>query len=388
MQLSRGHYIAITSSLIIIIWMISGSLTHGPLEQTKAPVNVSESDLFSVQVERYTASKITPQLIIHGQTAPNRTVHLKAEIAGTVLNVLAREGEFVEKGQVIVEIDPKDKKQQLQQAKALLRQRQVEHEANRSLVGKGLQNKTNLAQSESLLAAAEAQVTALSIAYNAREIKAPFSGVLENRQVEIGSYLRVADPVISVLQFDPYIIKGFVSEKDLALIELGINATGKTIKDQTVTGKIRYISSQANPATRSFLVELEVPNPSGRQADGVTADIMVPLQQTDGIFISPALLSLNDKGILGAKYVSDEQHVIFAPVKLIKSEASGIWVSGLPNPVDLIVVGQSFVSAGEKVNSVLKRPPLTSNELTKHPHKQDLVNKDKSASISNTAKGK
>lgn len=364
MQLTRGHFLAIGATVIITIWMFTGVFTDSDLNETQAPVEKESSSIFSVQVEQFNATTITPELTLHGQTAPNREVHLKSEVSGTVLKLHAREGDFVNKGQILIEIDAKDKHQQLKQAKALLKQREVEHQANQSLIGKGLQNKTKLAQSESLLAAAQAQVTVTGIALNATKIKAPFAGILEDRKVEVGSYLKVADPVISLLDYNPFIIKGHTAEKDLTLIRAGSRATGKTLDGQLKPGIIRYVASKANPSTRTFTIELEINNPSERQADGVTADIIIPLNETNGIFISPALLSLNEKGILGAKFVADDNQVMFAPVELIKAEATGIWVSGLPNPVNLIVVGQSFVSPGEKVNPVFKKEMLSEEEFT------------------------
>ena len=367
MQLTRGHYIALGSTLLIILWMLTGLLKPTNLNATEAPVQKETSEIFSVQVEQYDAKTIIPELVIHGQTAPNRSVEIKAEIAGKVLKINAREGDFVQKDQIIIEIDPRDKKEQLDQAKALLKQRKVEHQANQSLIGQGLQNKTRLAESEALLASANAQVTALTIDLNASKIKAPFSGILENRHVEVGSYLRVADPVISLLDYNPFIVKAYAAEKDLMLIQTGSKAKAKLINGSVLDGTIRFVSSTANDASRTFAVELEIQNLSERQANGVTADISIPLQPTNGIFISPALLTLNEKGLLGAKYVGEDNRVIFSPVQLIKAEATGVWISGLPNPVDLIVVGQSFVSTGEKVNPVTIRPTLSKSELNNAP---------------------
>ena len=367
MQLTRGHYIALGSTLLIILWMLTGLLKPTNLNATEAPVQKETSEIFSVQVEQYDAKTIIPELVIHGQTAPNRSVEIKAEIAGKVLKINAREGDYVKKDQIIIEIDPRDKKEQLDQAKALLKQRKVEHQANQSLIGQGLQNKTRLAESEALLASANAQVTALTIDLNASKIKAPFSGILENRHVEVGSYLRVADPVISLLDYNPFIVKAYAAEKDLMLIQTGSRAKAKLINGSVLDGTIRFVSSTANDASRTFAVELEIQNLSERQANGVTADISIPLQPTNGIFISPALLTLNEKGLLGAKYVGEDNRVIFSPVQLIKAEATGVWISGLPNPVDLIVVGQSFVSTGEKVNPVTIRPTLSKSELNNAP---------------------
>lgn len=364
MTLAKGPAIAIGSFTLITLWMLTGLFSSDDSAPIAPPVKQESDTLFSVQVKRFHAQEIIPELIIHGETAPSREVLISSEVAGKVTAIHAREGDYVEKGSVIIEIDPKGKVQQLNQAKALVKQRSLEYKADQSLIGKGLQNQTQLAASEASLEAAKAQFELLTIELNATKIIAPFSGILENRHIEVGSFLRVGDPIIQLMSFDPFIIKGFAAEKDLQLIKKGVKGNGKTIDGKTVTGIIRYVSSTANKASRTFAVELAVQNPNKRQADGVTANISIPLQTTQGVFISPALLSLNENGTLGAKRVNEKQVVEFLPVQLVKAESDGIWISGLPSPVDLITAGQSFVSAGEKVTPVFKQPPTTESEMT------------------------
>ncbi len=369
MQLERGHYIALGATAILSFWMITGMVSEEAQPQKIAVVENVKSDIFSVQVERFHAQTVVPELIIHGQTAPNRSVALTSELSGKVIKIHKREGDFVKKGQLIVEIDPQDKPQKLIMAQAQLKQRELEHQANQKLIKKGLQNETQLAQSESLLAAAKAQVKLLQVQLAATNIRAPFSGILEGRKVELGTFLKSGNGIISLLDFNPFIIKAYAAEKDLVRIQTGSKAMGRTLDGIEHQGAIRYVSSQASAASRTFAVELEINNPSERQSDGATADIFVPMGQTPAIFITPALLSLNEKGIMGAKYVASDQQVVFAPIELVKAESNGVWVSGLPNPVDLIVVGQSFVSPGETVRPVFKEPVLDSHE----PLEQNLA---------------
>ena len=360
MQFTRGHFIAIGATAIISLWMLSGVGNNEP-EATMAPVQGAQEGLFSVQVQTFHSSEITPELIVHGETAPSRMVTLTSEVTGKVLKLHAREWQLVKADQVIIEIDPQDLPQQLRQAKALLKQRQLEHKANKTLIGKGLQNETRLAESEAMLEAAKAQIKALQIQLAGTKVKAPYDGILENRHVELGTYLRHGDPIIDVLDYNPFLIKGFAAEKDLHLIKRDSVAKGVTLDGIEHQGKIRYVSTQSSKASRTFAVELEINNPDERQTDGVTADIRIPLDSAKAVFISPALLSLNERGIMGAKYVVDNQ-VAFSPVELIKAESSGVWVSGLPDPVDLIIAGQSFVSPGEKVKPVYKQSQIINED--------------------------
>ncbi len=356
MTLTRGHIIAISAATVISLWMLSGS-NQESAQAITAPVGKGDDALFSVQVERFEGKTITPELIISGATAPSRQVTVLAETTGTVKAIHAREGELVKTGQLIIELDPRDKPQQLQEAQANLKQRKIEYEASRSLVERNLQQPTHLAESEARLAAAQARLKALEIELAATKITAPFTGVLESRQVELGAYVRNGDPIAQILDFNPFLIKGHVAEKDLLKLKVGHNAKGKTLDGKVHEGRIRYISSQSNKHSRTFAVELEIDNPEEHQADGLTADIRVPLNPVTATLITPALLSLNENGVLGAKYVTDQQ-VHFSPVQLVKTEPLGVWVSGLPNPADLIVVGQSFVSPGDKVKPVFKAKPI------------------------------
>lgn len=358
MQLQPSHFIALGASAIIALWMTSGTLDSDATTEPQAPVKNEVNSAFAVQVERFSAKAITPELSLNGETRANRHVDITSEVDGKVEKILAREGDFVKKGQLILQIDQQDKPQKLKQAKALVNQRTLEFKANQKLIGQGLQNQTRLAESESLLEAAKAQVKALEVAIAGTQIRAPFAGILENRQVELGSYLRAGHAIISIMDYNPFVIQAFVAEKDLAKVKQGTTAKGKTLDGQYYSGTIRYVSSVAYQTSRAFSVELEINNPSERQANGITAEILIPLNQTDAIFVSPALLSLNEQGVLGAKHVNAQNVVEFTPVELVKAKADGVWISGLPNPVDLIVTGQSFVSAGEKVKAVFKQAPI------------------------------
>lgn len=358
MQLQPSHFIALGASAIIALWMTSGTLDSDATTEPQAPVKNEVNSAFAVQVERFSAKAITPELSLNGETRANRHVDITSEVDGKVEEILAREGDFVKKGQLILQIDQQDKPQKLKQAKALVNQRTLEFKANQKLIGQGLQNQTRLAESESLLEAAKAQVKALEVAIAGTQIRAPFAGILENRQVELGSYLRAGHAIISIMDYNPFVIQAFVAEKDLAKVRQGTTAKGKTLDGQYYSGTIRYVSSVAYQTSRAFSVELEINNPSERQANGITAEILIPLNQTDAIFVSPALLSLNEQGVLGAKHVNAQNVVEFTPVELVKAKADGVWISGLPNPVDLIVTGQSFVSAGERVKTVFKQAPI------------------------------
>jgi multidrug efflux system membrane fusion protein len=102
-------------------------------------------------------------------------------------------------------------------------------------------------------------------------------------------------------------------------------------------------------ATRTFRVEIELPNPDAKLRDGVTADIHIPVRQIKAMRISPAILILDDQGKVGVRAVVDGR-VKFFPVQIQTDNPDGMWVTGLPDRVNVITVGQEFVNNGEHVD--------------------------------------
>jgi len=105
-------------------------------------------------------------------------------------------------------------------------------------------------------------------------------------------------------------------------------------------------------ATRTFRIELEVPNPDGKLVSGITAELELPTSTLQAHRISPALLSLDKANRIGLKTVTADSHVKFMPVSIARSSADGLWVSGLPATLDVITIGQGFVRDGDEVIAV------------------------------------
>ena len=124
-----------------------------------------------------------------------------------------------------------------------------------------------------------------------------------------------------------------------------------------VTGRVaeaelRYVASEADPVTRTFKVEFEIPNPDGSLVSGITASLTIPVRFVSAFQLSPALLSLDRSARLGIKIVNQQNRVEFLPVSVIRSSADGVWIAGLPEGTRIITVGQGFVVPGTMVDAV------------------------------------
>jgi multidrug efflux system membrane fusion protein len=183
-------------------------------------------------------------------------------------------------------------------------------------------------------------------------IRAPFNGILQDRLVEIGDFVKSGDEVATFVDNTTIVVTGSVAEQEVGGIAIGDEATAKLITGQTVAGRIRYVAPVANQQTRTFTVELEIENADGSLPAGVTAEMNLPGSQALAQKISPALLTLDLDGNLGVKIVNDDRLVEFHPVVIAQSDTDGVWVAGLPESATIIVVGQGYVVPGQLVEAV------------------------------------
>ena len=181
------------------------------------------------------------------------------------------------------------------------------------------------------------------------QITAPFSGLLESDSAELGSLLQSGDLCGTVIQLNPIMLTGYVPETQISRIETGAKATGKLASGDDVEGEVVFISRAADPVTRTFRIEIRVPNEDLRLRDGQTARIAVASEGTSGHLLPPSALTLNDDGELGVRTVGEGNLVEFFPIELVRDTPSGMWLSGLPDEVQVIVVGQEFVESGVEV---------------------------------------
>ena len=216
----------------------------------------------------------------------------------------------------------------------------------------GFRSETAVAAAKAVRDQAAAQLERARLELENTEIKAPFDGVYETRHAEVGDFLRVGDPCATVIQRSPFLIVGSISERDVSKIRQGNRGVANLATGETIEGVVRFVGASADPATRTFEVELEVPNEDGALRDGVTADFKIFAEVRSAHRVPRVALVLNDAGDIGVRTLDPENTVEFLPVRLIGETASGVWVSGLEGDVRLIVRGQGFVSAGQKVGAV------------------------------------
>ena len=324
----------------------------------------ANTQLQSVRTSTYVAKPMAIEVPLRGRTQAKASVGAVAETAGVVDTVHVTKGQNVAVGDLLCTLDQGTRaaavaqaEAGLEQANASLAQAQSDFDTNAELREKGLAAPNTARQLEVALSSAKASISAAQAALdNAQaeldrtEIRAKVAGVVQDPLVSAGAMLAMGQPCATIVQLDPMVFIGQVPEARIALARLGLDAVIKTITGQDVAGKVTFISSTADPATRSFPVEIEVPNAGGAIRDGITATATVNMGSAPAHLVPQSVLTLNDDGVLGVSIVTDGI-VKFVPVQIASDTRDGVWVLGLPTSADVITVGQEYVKDGQAVEA-------------------------------------
>lgn len=342
-------WIAILFAVAATLWVASGLVGQDEANAVPAAAETGDAPLPGVQFILSEARTHQRELTVNGHTVATRHVRLRAETDGRIASITSEKGRRVAAGEVIARIALDNREAIRAEAQALVRQREVEFSASKQLAGKGFRSDTNLAQAQALLESARAALARIEVDIANTNIRAPFDGMLNDRMVEIGDFVQSGDEVARIVDMNPMLVVIAVAETNIAALSIGQIAEVRLVTGETRTGVIRYIASVADSATRTFRVEVELENADGAIRDGITAAVTLSLDALPAHFITPAILTLNDAGQLGVKLIDADDRIVFQPVRIIASQAEGVWLAGLPDRGRIVVIGQEFVADGQQV---------------------------------------
>lgn len=372
--------------------------TNATMDETTGEAAAQEDT--ASQVQRGTVSVVAVKsvgqtvqngVLVRGRTEAERQVNVQAETGGLVVSKPIRKGSFVETGQLVCEIDPgtrpavlAETKARLAEAKARLpeanarvaeaRARLTEATINDEVASQlsqdGFASETRVAATAAAVSAAEAgiqsavsgveaaaagiqsaeaAVAAASKDIDRLQIRAPFEGLLETDTAELGTLLQPGGLCATIIQLDPIKLVGFIAETAVDKVKVGALAGARLLSGREVQGRVSFLSRSADPNTRTFRVEAEVPNSDLSIRDGQTVEIGIAADGVMAHLLPQSAMTLDDAGTIGVRYVTPENKAAFSPVTILRDSVEGIWVTGLSTDVSVITVGQEFVSDGVPV---------------------------------------
>jgi len=344
---SRSAWIAALLVVLVTAWFASG-LIGGAEDAPNAGKN-GAPDPVPVAVAPSSAETVARTLILEGQAIPDRETQVVAEAAGTIVAVPARKGAAVDADAVIARLDAAGREADLRRAEAELDRAERDYDNARTLLERGAGTMDRVANTRATLAAAEAQLESAKAALADTTIRAPFAGRLEDVSANVGEYVGAGMAVARIVDNAPLTIRARVAQQSVARVEAGQAAQVAFITGETREGRVTFVGTNADPETRTFLMEVEIANEDGAIPAGISAEIRIETGKIRAHFVSPALLALDEGGALGLKVVGGDHRVAFHEVDVVRAETNGVWVTGLPDTAQIITVGQGFVRAGDLV---------------------------------------
>ena len=344
------------------------------------------------------ARMIDSAVILRGQTEAARSVEVRAQTSGQVTSEPLRKGNYVTTDQLLCQIDVgtreaslaeanarlaeararvPEAQARLDEAMARLDEAKINDNAASKLSQGGFASETRVASAQASVRAAEAAVASAKSGLESTgagiqsaeaaiasvqkdidrlQITAPFEGLLETDTAELGSLMQPGALCATVLQLDPIKLVGFVPETDVDRVEIGALAGARLAGGQDVQGRVTFLSRSADQTTRTFRVEIQVPNADLKIRDGQTAEIIVAANGASAHLLPQSALTLNDDGDLGVRTVDANNLAQFAKLTLLRDTADGVWVAGLPETANVITVGQEYVIDGVSVLPTYEEP--------------------------------
>ncbi len=296
-------------------------------------------------------------LAVRGRTEADQKAIVRADASGVVTSTPVALGAPVKKGDVLCRLDVEAREAGKREAEAALRKAEIDYEAGVKLTAEGFRSEAGLASLKAARDQARANADRASIELEKTIIRAPFDGVFDARLAETGDLLKPGDPCGTVVKPSPFLVTGAVAEKDVALVKAGDRARASLATGETLDGVVRFVASAADPATRTFAIEVEIPNEDGKLRDGVTADLTLLGAARDAHKVPRSALTLDDGGRIGVKLIGAANKAQFAAVSIIGEDPEGVWVAGLNGPQRVIVRGQDYVKDGETVTATVGGAP-------------------------------
>lgn len=343
--------VAVAVLLLTALWVASGALFPSSREVDRPAPTVRGGAAPEVVVSEISAEEVSRTVTLFGRTEPARSVELKAETTGRVVSVGVPRGSRVGAGAVILQLDDADRLARLTQARATLRQRELEFEGQTKLRPSGYISDAKLAESQAMLEMARAELRRAELDIARMTVRAPFAGALQDRFVEQGDYVSPGTKVANFVDERSLVVAASVAEKDIGALRRGLAGEARLATGERVRGILRYVAPVSEGKTRTFAVELEIPNAAGALRAGVTAEVDVPVGKVRAHRLPSSLLTLAEDGTVGVKIVDKTGRAHFMPTQVARADAGGTWVTGLPDPAPVITGGQGYVKSGQVVRA-------------------------------------
>ncbi len=339
-----------------------------------------ESDRPLVEVERVLMTDLEDRVTAVGEIVATHHAELAAEIDGRVTELVIEEGAAVEAGQSILLLDPARRRLELDRAEARVAEEeaQVENDRRRlarqrELSAQKIASESSLDEAETALRLAEAKLTAARAALGVERralreatVRAPFDGLVVERKVSLGEYVRMGEPLVEIVSLDPIEVEFRVAEVDSSFVRLGqdVDVTVAPYPDRVFHATVTVISPTIDRHSRTLRVKAALDNTERLLRPGLFARADLGLDTREGVALIPseAVLQRVDGSIVFV--LEDGQRVRRRVVDIASFQEGHVAIENGLEPGDVIVVrGHADLIDGQAVR-VRSEPVESGSEIS------------------------
>jgi membrane fusion protein (multidrug efflux system) len=225
-----------------------------------------------------------------GSIEPIQGVLLETETAGIVEAIHFENGQLVERGDILVELDTKVEIAERQAAEALLRLAEVELARAQRLSESGNLPQSDLDRAIAEAQRAEAELENIQALIDRKTIIAPFSGQVGIRQINLGQFVNSGAPIVALQANERVYVNFTLPQQVLRTIEKGFElaVTSNVYPGETFPGTLTALSPEIDPATRSIALQGTLENPDGRLRAGLFVRVELILPGRNQVTAIPA----------------------------------------------------------------------------------------------------
>jgi len=319
-------------------------------------VNIGKPEkVVPVMIEKIVRTNLTATFTLPATLEAWEDLSLAAETAGAIRQIHYKEGDRVEQGEVLLEIDPDTIKNYLQrdQQNVLVMRKKLDR--YRQLATEGLVSQQELDDIINSVTAAKTALRTTQLQLQKSFPVAPIGGVVDRLYVDRGEYVDPGKPLLRLVQTDKLKVIAAVPEKDISFLKVGqqvelIPTANNEMPAALITGKIEAIAFLANPATHTYRTKIVINNCNSQLRPGMIVRAKFIRQQLDHV-ISIPLYAVMDRG--GKKIVYVAESGVARKIDVITGSSVGqriVIIQGLKKNQAIIVAGQQLLVDGVRID--------------------------------------
>ncbi len=332
--------------------LVLGMLILGALGcRQEAPPEVTPEIPRNVRILAIEAGDLTEYFEISGPVAPVQGTNLSAEEAGAVVALNAAKGQWVEKGQLLMEQERSILKAQWDSARANLEAQSYNVDKVRKLNQAGKVSRMELLNTESVFEQAKSLVEVTRQRYERAAIRAPFAGVIVERFVELGQLVQPGQPVVRLIDPTHLKLEAYLTDSEVPWAKVGATASVELGENQgTVPGVVTWVALEADRMTGKFKLELAIDNTAGQLRSGVIGRARMPKNALTAVVTIPRDAVMHSRQGTFV-FVIEGDRALRKFIKLGVDQGALVLVTqGLQSEDKLVVRGHRSLRNGSLVN--------------------------------------